>query len=175
MAEAMLRHRLDERGLGDTVRTHSAGLLSGGQLASAPGIETLASRGIDLVGHRSRRITVELLTGSDLIVGMAREHVREAATSPVAAGGRDLWPRCFTLKELVRRGDTVGPRKDGEALADWLARVHAGRSTESLLGHSPDDDVADPIGQSAEVYARTADELSGLVDRLVELVWPESD
>ena len=34
----------------------------------------------------------------------------------------------------------------GEPLASWLARVQLGRDRVELLGDSPDDDVADPMG-----------------------------
>ena len=97
---------------------------------------------------------------------MAREHVRHAVvTAP------DTWPRAFTLKELVRRGEEIGPAKPGEPLADWLARVHEGRERAALLGESPVDDVADPMGGPPQAYADTAALLDELMGRLVGLCW----
>ena len=66
---------------------------------------------------------------SDLVVGLAREHVRETALLVPAA-----YPRTFTLKELVRRGGEVGARGDDESFEMWLARLHVGRTTLMHLG-----------------------------------------
>jgi protein-tyrosine-phosphatase len=50
--------------------------------------------------------------------------------------------------------------------------VHSGRTRTDLLGSSSDDDVDDPIGLPRSAYEKTANELSDLVDRLVDLLWP---
>ncbi|MBV8160271.1 MAG: hypothetical protein JO265_05050 [Acidimicrobiia bacterium] len=165
MAEAFLRHRLEGRKV--DVRVGSAGLRFVGEPASAHGVDVLAERGVDLSGHRSRIVDRELLEGSDLVLAMSREHLREAVLALP-----EVWPRAFTLKELVRRGEVMGPRAPGESLEAWLARAHSGRNRLDLLGASPDDDVEDPIGLSRSDYEDTADELSNLVDRVVDLVWP---
>ena len=165
MAEAFLRRRLNA--LGIEARVHSAGVIRGNEPASAPGVEVLAGRGLDISSHRSRTMSRQLLAEADLVVGMAREHVREAVLAVP-----DLWARAFTLKELVRRGEEAGPRAPGESLESWLARAHGDRAKADLLGQSDDDDVYDPLGSPKDTYARTADEISGLVDRLVDLAWP---
>jgi protein-tyrosine-phosphatase len=129
-------------------------------------VSTMAGYGLDVTQHRSRLVTAEDLAQADLILGMAREHVRHAVvTAPPS------WPRAFTLKELLRRGHETGPRMPGEPLADWLARVHQGRTHAALLGDSPLDDVADPAGGPPQGYAVTAALLDELVARLVELGW----
>ena len=140
--------------------------MSDGQPATDPAVDTMAARGLDITGHRSRRISPELLGGPDLILGMAREHVRE-----VVVLRPDLYPRTFTLKELVRRGGEVGPRGPGQSIEAWLQAVHHGRSPTQLMGASPNDDVADPIGRGTPVYEATALELVDLVDQLVDLLW----
>ena len=145
----------------------SAGLRLVGEPASANGIDVLAERGLDMSSHRSRIFDRELLEGTDLTLAMSREHLREVVLSLP-----DTWPRAFTLKELVRRGEMIGPRAPGESIDGWLARAHSGRNRADLLGASPDDDVDDPIGLSRSAYKKTADELSDLVDRLVDLLWP---
>lgn len=164
MAEAFLRHRLGVIGVDATV--HSAGLLSAGNPATADGVRALETMGLDTSAHRSRRISEQLLTPADLLLGMAREHVREAVLMAPEA-----WPRTFTLKELVRRGEERGPRAPGQSFEEWLAKLHAGRSTNDLLGYSSDDDVADPIGRGADFYRGTANEIDDLVRRLVALGW----
>ncbi len=167
MAEVLLRHRL--AGLGVDAQVASAGLLRPDQPASAHGVDILRGRGLDMTTHRSRTMTRELLGSADLLLAMAREHVREA----VVLDPR-LWPRTFTLKELVRRGEANGPRQPGEALADWLARVGQGRRVSELTGSSPDDDVADPIGRPRSAYERLAAELDDLLDRFVALTFAEA-
>ncbi len=164
MAEVLLRERF--RALGVDGRVASAGLLRDGDPASAHGVDVLRSRGLDMTPHRSQVVTGELLSSADLVLGMAREHVREAVVMAPA-----LWPRTFTLKELVRRGEAAGPRGADEPLEAWLARVGQGRKVADLSGSSPDDDVADPIGGPRSAYERLAAELDDLLDRLVAVAF----
>lgn len=184
MAEALLRDRLARRGV--SARVRSAGLLRGGVAASAHSVRMMAERGLALDDHRSTSLTADAVAHADLVVGMAREHVREAAVLESDALGR-----AFTLKELVRRAEIVGPRRgtttgpvsatgeanpsseDGlEPFATWLQRVAVGRQGLDLLGADPADDVPDPIGRSRRTYARTAAEIEDLVDRFVALAFP---
>jgi protein-tyrosine phosphatase len=165
MAEAFLRHRLGGRRV--EVHVASAGLRLVGEPASANGVDVLAERGLDLSAHRSRILDRELLESTDLALAMSREHLREAVLALP-----DIWPRAFTLKELVRRGEMIGRRAPGESIEAWLARAHSGRNRADLLGSSSDDDVDDPMGLSRSAYEKTADELADLVDRLVDLLWP---
>lgn len=164
MAEALLRDRLLARGIEANV--HSAGEMEGGVPASGGSVRAMAARGLHLDGHRSRRTSADMLRSADLVVAMARRHLRSAvATVP------DAFPRTFTLKELVRRAEQAGPRAAGEPLRAWLERLHAGRTSAGLLGESPDDDIADPIGGTDRQYEATAQELEALVDRLAALAF----
>jgi protein-tyrosine-phosphatase len=167
MAEALLRDRLRRRGVDGHV--HSAGLLDAGQPPSPHGVTVMQTMGLDLSGHRSRTMNSELLTSADLVLGMARLHVREAVVFVPS-----IWPRAFTLKELVRRATEVGPRTMGQPFDEWLAKCHAGRAHADLLGDTLEDDVDDPIGTSRANYERTAAELRDLVDRLVDIAFPPS-
>lgn len=126
----------------------------------------MAERGIDISGHRSRAVDADMVRNADLVVAMARAHVREAVVRAA-----DRWPRIFTLKELVRRGERVGPRPAGVDLGPWLARAHSGRVARDMLGDSLADDVTDPIGQPRWAYERMVAEIDDLVDRLVMLAW----
>jgi protein-tyrosine phosphatase len=148
----------------------SAGRLSGGVPASATAVEVLAERSLDLSGHVSQTATAELLAESDLVVGMAREHVRDAVLLRP-----DVRPRAFSLKDLVRRAEAAGPRPADQALADWLAVVGRDRTTADLLGSSEADDVEDPIGRPAARYRACADELERLLGRLADLAFPDPD
>lgn len=164
MAEALLRRRLLD--VGEMPRVSSAGVRGDGLVVSPGAVAALRSRGLDVGAHRSRQTTEQMLDDADLVITMAREHVREALVLRPSA-----WPRTFTLKELVRRGEEVGPRTPGQSFEQWLEKAHIGRNRVDLLGASPDDDVADPIGMGDDVYERTAAEIAALVDRLVELGW----
>ena len=163
MAAALLGRRLDDVGVKAVVS--SAGLLFDGKPVTDHGLAVMADRGLDTSGHRSRRLRPDLIAGANLVVGMARSHVREAvALSP------DALARAFTLKEIVRRGEETGGRAPDEPLDAWLARLGAGRRRSDLLGESDADDVADPIGGPRRRYERTADELDDLTARLARLL-----
>ena len=163
MAEALFAQRLADAGT--EARVHSAGLLYDGERPPDDGIEVMATRGIDTSGHVSRKMTADMLRGADLVVGMAKEHVREAVLlSP------DTWPRAFTLKEVVRRGEEAGARAPDQPFSEWVAKLHAGRTRADMLGQSELDDVADPIGRRRNFYEKTAEELDDLTARLAALI-----
>ena len=166
MATAILRHRLEQRQIPAVVT--SAGLREAGHPAVEGAVRALAGRGLDATSHRSRRVEADLVRDADLVLALERAHVREVVVLEPEA-----WPRTFTVKELVRRAAAAGPRSADESLSAWLTRLHAGRRRADLLGSSPDDDVGDPTGGSPEDYEATADELEGLLSRLVLLGWPE--
>jgi protein-tyrosine-phosphatase len=146
----------------------SAGLLPGGMASPPEVIETMAAYGIDVRGHQGRQLTVDMLGPSDLVLGMARRHVQEAV---LLDGG--VWPRAFTLKEFVRRGEAIGPRAVGLGVRSWVESVHAGRTRADLAARSVADDVADPFGGPPEGYHRTAAELAGLIRQLSDLLRPD--
>jgi protein-tyrosine phosphatase len=164
MGALLLGARLEELGV-DDAHVHSAGLLSPGHRMPDHGVAVMAARGFDTTGHRSRRLSAELVGPTDLIVAMAREQVEEVVAANPAA-----WGRTFTLKELVRRGERLGPRQPGQALADYVALLHTGRRPQDLMGLSTADDVADPMGASRAVYERTAAEIDDLTARLARLL-----
>ena len=78
----------------------------------------------------------------------------------------------FTVKELARRAGSQGFRPATTSLQPWLAALVADREIEELLGSSPVDDVADPIGGPVAGYEDTAAELAALTDRILRTVWP---
>jgi protein-tyrosine phosphatase len=150
----------------ESVSVRSAGLLPGGYASPPEVVTALAEMGIDLSRHRSAQVSPELVAAADIVLGMARRHAREVVLLDPAA-----WPRTFTLKELVRRGDQVGPRQSVESLGSWLGRLHQGRERIDLVGRSAADDVSDPIGGPLDTYRKTARQVAGLVDRAAGLLW----
>jgi len=163
MAQALLTALARARGL-DLVAT-SAGTLPGERTISPLALQALGADAHLVEGHRSRALVADEIRRADLVLGMTREHVREIVIADPAA-----WPKTFTLKELVRRGSLAGPRRSGEELSDWLARVGGGRSRQELLGSADADDVADPVGAPASVVKATAAEIRGLLEQLLDLV-----
>lgn len=170
MAEALLRHHLRVHGVAAAVS--SAGLYPEGAPATPDAVKTMAARGLELADHRSRRVDADLVASADLILGMTREHVREVAVIDGASLARS-----FTLKELVRSGRNIGPRRSNETVGAWLSRAGTGRRKESLLGvgHDPELDVEDPVGRSRAVYQQTAEEIDALLTELVDLLWLHAD
>ena len=165
MAEAFLRQR--SAGWAEPVEARSAGFLAEGMAPPREAVQVMAAYGIDTSAHRSRVCSEADLAGADLVVAMARSHVREAVVLSPAA-----WSRTFTLKELVRRGSAAGARAPGETLGAWLEGVGGGRQRADLLGTSDDDDVSDPIGGPLAAFEATARELADLVGRLAGSIWP---
>ena len=167
MAAALLSRRLAALGVpSGLVPVRSAGLTGQGTASPPELISVLAGYGIEAAAHRSRVVSAADLADAALVLAMAREHLRYAVVTEPRA-----WPRTFTLRELVRRGTQIGPRRPGEPLSGWLARAHAGRDRASLLGDRAEDDVPDPAGGPPRAFADTASLLDRLVADLAELGW----
>jgi protein-tyrosine phosphatase len=167
MAEGLLRARLQRAGI--DAHVHSAGLMEGGVPATSTAVDVLRDRGIDISAHESRQLVADMVEHADLVLGMTRRHAREAIVLEP-----DALPRIFTVKELVRRAGIAGKRAPDQPVAEWLAKLAAGRRHEDLLGDDPADDVADPVGQPRTVYEATASELDDWLAKLVAAVWPEA-
>lgn len=165
-AEWFLKKRLSQSGPAD-VSVESVGTLG----SSAPVPQRLldegAEVGLDLSDHVSRPMDVDTILRADLVIGMAREHVRDV----VLADPPSL-SKTFTLRELVRLGRQAGPRKPGQMLAEWLGEAGAGRRHADLIGESPRDDIPDPMGGTPEEFRNLVKDLAMLTRDLHELVWP---
>ena len=164
MAAALLEAKLSDWGADAAVR--SVGMLEGGRPAWPEAATVMAERGLDLAGHTSRQMEPAIVRDADMVLGMTREHAREAIAMEPSA-----YLRVFTLKELVRVGETR-PRSPGALLDSWLAEVAEQREVKDLLGADPSDDVADPIGGPLGAFRDTATELDSLLDRLVRVAFP---
>lgn len=156
---------------GDEACIDTAGFLEGGQ-PSPEGVQAaLAREGIDVSGHTSRQVTAGMVGEADVVITMERSHVRQAVMLDRAA-----WPRTFTLKELVRRGEHIGARRADETAQAWIADAHRGRRSDDLLGADEADNLADPMAQPQKAFDRTAVEIDDLCRRLVRLLaWSDAE
>ncbi|GAA1358171.1 arsenate reductase/protein-tyrosine-phosphatase family protein [Streptomyces beijiangensis] len=142
LAERLLAPRLPG------ARVSSAGTEAGEVVGMDPATRSvLRQLGGDDREFVSRRLTAALVAGSDLVLGMEREH-REAAVrlSPVSMR------RCFTLKEYLRLDGDAGRR-------GTVAPVPAAA-----------DGVADPWGQPYDVLHACAEEVDGLTANIAALL-----
>lgn len=170
MAEVLLRERLRDLG----VRVHSAGthaLVGHAMTAQAQELALrLGATEADASAHAARYLVEPLLTESDLVITMAREH-RSHAVQMMPS----LLRRAFPVREFARLSSTL-TTDEARAAADAAgsdphARVQAVlRAVADQRGKAPadqsNDDVIDPYRRSAEVYQQSADELVPALDEV---------
>ncbi len=158
MAEAMLRRQAEQSGA--PLQVASAGFATEGEAPPEPTLAVMRRRGIDLSEHRSRLLTPSMLATADLVIGMTRTHVWEAAVRDP-----DIVPRAFVLGELVRLNDDIGHRSTGEPFERWTERLHVERRHGA---HAPlsGDEIPDPFGKRRKVHERVASRIEQLVLQL---------
>lgn len=154
MAEALMRDALQRLWPEGALRVEvgSAGTSAWpGTPASDQSVAALRERGLDLSGHRSRRLDAALVAGADLILTMTRQHksyiqslLPEAPAADPAQGVEA--PRLYTLREYAY---------PDQREAWW--------------------DILDPVGGSLEVYRATAEELAAAVEQAVARLRSELD
>ena len=122
MAMGLLRERLRQDNLEEQVTVSSAGVYGlDGSPASAPGVEVLAERGIDIANHRAHTVTEREIADADLVLVMEEGHRRTLFYSyPHLLG------KIFLLSEMSGSyGDIKDPyrkpREEYERTADELA------------------------------------------------------
>jgi len=97
IAEYLLRHELERRGLADLYEVRSAGTLGiEGAPATDEAVTVIAERNLDAGGHRSRGLTRELIDNTVLVVGMTTAHV--AAAEHIVP---DAASRCHVITEFT--------------------------------------------------------------------------
>jgi protein-tyrosine phosphatase len=170
LGAAFLSKRLTEAGVAASVR--SAGVMRTGLPVDELSVIVGRARGVDVAGHRPRRLTTAILAkeGADLVITMTRAHVRE-----VVALDSSAWERTFTLKELARLVRRERFAEVGDA-GSWVARFGAGRTVQNLIGDDERDDIGDPYGGSLAVHRDIATEsdelLAVVVDGFLRFVSP---
>jgi protein-tyrosine phosphatase len=105
MAAGLLRRDLGSDA--ERVQVESAGTAAwDGQPATEPSIEVAGRDGVDLRGHRSRRLTAALVRDADLVLAMERGHVTTVRTLGADAA------KVHVLSEYPPPGDPSLPVSD---------------------------------------------------------------
>lgn len=163
-AEVMLTRAL--AGAHTEAQVTSAGMeVVAGQVPPDDFVDLALIRGIDLRAHEPSPFTAELAQSCDLVLTMTRGLLRTMVLS-----APPIWPRSFTLLELVRRGTTSEPPHEGDTLATWLARVHTSRDRAELISLDPIDDLRDPMVDATESNEEMFGELERATRRLARLI-----
>jgi protein-tyrosine phosphatase len=165
VTEGLLRDALARR-FGDRAPSVSSVGTAGweGSGATRESVIAASELGVDISGHRARRLAPEHVRGTTLILAMAAEHREDVALlAPEAAG------RTFTLKELVRLVEAlpepVAGADPSHGLATRVEEADALRRN-GFEGDRGDEDVADPLGMPLRTYRRVAGELEEWSARL---------
>ncbi len=164
IAEGLLRDALQHR-FGDAAPVVSSAGTSGleGSDAMPESVQAAQELGVDIAGHRGRRLTAGMAEASDLLLCMASNH------SDVLTFEFDLGPLAFTLKELVRLLESLPTLDAGsgpQGLVDRVAAAQGARAHHDVPA-SRDNDIADPLGQPIEAYRAIAWEIETWMNRLV--------
>lgn len=103
MAAGIMRRRIAELGLADQVQVLSAGVWAeDGHEASRHATTVLGQRSIDLTGHLSQRVTLDLLNDANIILVMEEAHRRSIFyLTPQHLG------KVFLLTEMAGEYDDV--------------------------------------------------------------------
>lgn len=125
-------------------------------------VAAAAAMGLDITEHTSRQVRQGDLDEADLVLTMTRSHLRS-----IVAIDQSVWPRTFTMKELVRRARGVAPDDDG--FAGWLGAARTGRRAADMLSPSDEDDVGDPFHCGRAANLKMVAELDRLTAEL--LIW----
>jgi protein-tyrosine phosphatase len=164
-AAGLLQQRLIDGGWGDVTVT-SAGTMSarGGPPDSL--VAEAQAFGLDLQSHQPRRVEASDIAGADVVIGMARQHLREAVVLDPPS-----FPKSFSLREFTRRAASARPRSSGQSLKEWLSGLHVGRRHIDLIGDALEDDIADPMGGSSSDYRAMLEIVDSLTSSLYTSLW----
>ena len=170
MAERLLRGRAAEivgDRVDDLLHSHSVGTGGWhvGEPMQPPAARQLRRLGMDPEGHAARRLALEHIEASDLILTATVDQwefvtslAPDAASRVFVLGqfGRLLGQtELVDLPPVAHTPEAVHAR--GVALVDLVDRVRKGSDP------IPQDDLADPYGMDDRFYARVADQIDATV------------
>lgn len=154
IGEGLLRAAIASAGVAG-VEVASAGTWADeGAPATPAAVAVMETRGLDISGHRARRLAAREAEAADLIVAMTSVHLREIETTAPYAS-----PKVLLAKEVqeVRR---TGPGLHGLLTGGrppWRRAL----------------DLDDPMGLPGVAYERTAAQLEAVVEALVPVLGRE--
>ncbi len=151
VAERLLRLRFEELGAFDSFSVASAGTRAlVGRPMTLESLAELGERGGSAEGFVARRLDDQMVRSADLVL-TATTAVRRTALEEAPGALR----RTFTWRELAALVDGRTAESPAALIADAASRRAEAAHLEL--------DTEDPIGRSAEVYARVAAEIDEAV------------
>lgn len=130
------------------------------------GLRHARELGLDLAGHVSTTVHPDFLDDYDIVLGLARNHVRELATMDPGIGSR-----LFTLKQFAAWA-REHPRSGGVDVRAWLATQDPTDWRRRILSSDPGDDVQDPINRPLEDWRAMSADLIPAIDSMVDGIFP---
>lgn len=127
----------------------------------------LADRGASGSGFRARELLDDMVVDADLVLCATREHRAVAVTMHPRAAART-----FTLLEFGRLcGPAPAGLPDGDVTARATALVAAAAARRGLVpSPAAADELPDPIGAPASVFARSARTISEALTKPLDLL-----
>jgi protein-tyrosine phosphatase len=173
LAERLTRRGIDARlgSLAALFQVASAGTEAAPGAAMHPYVrDVLGARGADCSGFASRRLTAELVAGSDLVLtATAAERDRAISLAPAALC------RTFTIREFARlAGSGLVEDPPGNAVEHArtaVAAVHALRGRMPYVDPSRDD-IADPE-PTLEAFEACAGRIAASLDPVLAVLCPQ--
>lgn len=160
MAAALMGRRA--RLSGAALWVASAGFQTSGESSPDETVQVMRGFGIDLTSHHSTQVTEAQIRAADLVLGMTRRHVWDAALLESGA-----ITRAFVIGEVPRLNRLIGGRSPGEPFTEWVERLHDGR--HHTLGSVVDaDEVPDPFRRRRRVHERVANLLERFILELAD-------
>ncbi|MGH2808826.1 MAG: hypothetical protein ACRDKT_16290 [Actinomycetota bacterium] len=159
MAEALLRHALQERGCTDIEVSSSGTWAYYGRPATQEAIDAVAARGGILTEHLSRPVDHHEIDEADLVIAMTSVHVRELLNLVPQVADKLVMMK--EIKEIVPEAFPAEATR--EQKLNSLLKGKRPRRRRAL-------DVDDPMGMPFGAYERAVGELQDGIDTLVKLL-----
>ncbi|HHU62010.1 MAG TPA: low molecular weight protein arginine phosphatase [Natronincola sp.] len=141
MAEYLLKHHAEKKGISLRVSSAGVGAFSGDS-ANKHAVDVLAELGIDAGEHRSSLVNPYLLEEFDLVLAMTESHKYQ-----LLQAAPHLKERVHLLKAMAKTIENV------QELDEEIEKSY---------------NVSDPFGQSIEIYRQSRDEINSAVKKVLQ-------
>lgn len=135
VAEYLLQERLSQLGE-ENIVVESAGTIAGdGNRAAQDAVETMAAFGIDMSGHRARRLTGEMIAAADLVIAMEKYHYNTIVSlSQEAAGNTVMMGKFLGGQEEMEIPDPYGGNREGFVKSVEMLKQASNAIADNLTG-----------------------------------------